>query len=25
VVCIHSYAPSDRKIFIHIALSFAVI
>ena len=25
VVCIHSYAPSDRKIFSHIALSFAVI
>jgi hypothetical protein len=25
VVCIHSYASSDRKIFSHIALSFAVI
>ena len=25
MVCIHSYAPSDRKIFSHIALSFAVI
>ena len=25
LVCIHSYAPSDRKIFSHIALSFAVI
>jgi hypothetical protein len=25
VVCIHSYAPSDSKIFSHIALSFAVI
>ncbi|MGZ4865555.1 MAG: hypothetical protein ACXV39_13160 [Halobacteriota archaeon] len=25
MVCIHSYAPSDRRIFSHIALSFAVI
>ncbi len=25
MVCIHSYARSDRKIFSHVALSFAVI
>ncbi len=25
VVCIHSYARSDRKLFSHVALSFAII